>query len=320
MIVTTIAIIIGNGLDRDLGLPSSFAQFAESDEWKNLLNAFQGNQFGKWGKKNSLIWHLNNSIKPNWFDIEEEIHNFINNHPKVTKKQENIIHKEFDGIRQAFQDYLVRVTKDFKADPNKKAYELLCHLPMCPVHITKIIFNYTDPELFLMKRPEFASIFHCTCTYVHGSLMENNIVLGCDIQEGEKVNRSLSFMYKYNMLKRANFVSLALMDARDVVFFGHSINEMDFGYFREFFKMVSSSPKPFRYLTIITWDENTERDIKDNIRNQGISVTDLYNNLFSFTFIHTSKIYKGDKDEEEKWKDLLFRLQTEKRHDITPQE
>ena len=111
------------------------------------------------------------------------------------------------------------------------------------------------------------------------------------------------------MLKKANFGALTLLEAKEIIFFGHSMNEMDFGYFREFFKMLSASPKPFRNLTFITWDEKSERDIKDNIRNQGISVTDLYNNLFSLTFIHSSKIYNGDNEEKEKWKDFLFRLE-----------
>jgi hypothetical protein len=31
---TTIALVTGNGFDRDLGIPSSFSQFAESDEWE----------------------------------------------------------------------------------------------------------------------------------------------------------------------------------------------------------------------------------------------------------------------------------------------
>ena len=38
MLETTIAIIIGNGFDRDMGLPSSYPEFAKSDEWNKLLN------------------------------------------------------------------------------------------------------------------------------------------------------------------------------------------------------------------------------------------------------------------------------------------
>ena len=35
---TTIALVTGNGFDRDLGIPSSFSQFAESDEFESQRN------------------------------------------------------------------------------------------------------------------------------------------------------------------------------------------------------------------------------------------------------------------------------------------
>lgn len=135
-------------------------------------------------------------------------------------------------------------------------------------------------------------------------MKEKDIVLGCDIQTGEKVNRPLSFMYKYNMLKRPNYIAKNLREAREVIFFGHSVNEMDFCYFRDFFESASTSPEPIRNLTFITLDENSERDIKDNIRNQGVSVTDLYSNLSSLEFIYTKRLYDGDKNEKIKWKNM----------------
>ena len=96
------------------------------------------------------------------------------------------------------------------------------------------------------------------------------------------------------MLHQANHVARYLLEAKEIVFFGHSVNEMDFCYFREFFQTVCASPDSIRHLTIITYDEQSERNIKDNIRNQGISVTDLYNNLWTFEFIHTQNVYTGD--------------------------
>ncbi len=307
----SIAIIIGNGFDKDLGLPSSYPEFANSIEWKNLFNSFWGRRCGNWFLNSSLLWHLKKSIKPNWFEIEEEIHNFVQSHPTVTKKQADIIQREFAGLKKALSDYLTRICNEYKADKNKLSYQLLCQLPKFPVHIAEISFNYTNPHLFVDSNDtqDFVNIFHCSCSHVHGSLNDSDIVLGCDVQGEESVNRSLSFMYKYNMLKRTNFVAFDLLEAKEIIFFGHSVNEMDFCYFKDFFKKVCTSPKPFRNLTFVTWDERSERDIKDNIRSQGISVTELYNNLFSLTFIHSSKVYKGDKEEINKWKDLLFRLQ-----------
>ena len=313
---TTIALVTGNGFDRDLGIPSSFSHFAESDEWKNLLTDFHVNKYNRFWGGPSLLWHLNNSIKPNWFDVEEEIHQFIKRHSSVSKKQANKIQMEYEGLIKAFHNYLLRVTKNFKADNLKLSYQLLCNLPKCPVYITDYNFNYTKPESFLEEQPDFPKLFHFTRCYIHGSLSDDDIIIGCDVQNNEEVNRSLSFMYKFNKLKQTNFINLSLAEAREVIFFGHSINEMDFCYFRDFFKKASSSYEPLKDVTIITWDDNSERDIKNNIRSQGVSVTDLYNNLFSFTFIHSSKIYDGDKEENKKWKDLLFRITTVRKTEI----
>ena len=89
-----------------------------------------------------------------------------------------------------------------------------------------------------------------------------------------------------------------------------NVNEMDFCYFRDFLKAASASPKPIRHITFITLNEKSERDIKDNIRNQGISVTDLYNNLESLEFIHTEKMYSNDSKEQQKWDEMLKRIST----------
>ena len=188
----------------------------------------------------------------------------------------------------------------------------------CPLTVTEIYFNYTYPHQYI-KLPIQQEIFNGAqhwVTFVHGSLKDNDIVLGCDLQEGEQVNRQLSFMYKYNQLNKANHIARNILEAKEIIFFGHSVNEMDFCYFREFFKVASASPKPIRHLTIITYDENSERDIKDNIRNQGISVSDLYSNLWTFDFLHASKLYQEDKDEVKKWEEMLARLLSKDRHGI----
>lgn len=304
---TTVAIITGNGFDRDLGLPSSFSDFAKSDEWRNLIIAY-GVYLSRTDMEMSLLWHLNNAIQPNWFDIEEAIHQFVLNHPYVLEEEANNIRKEFEGLTSAFKRYLIRVTKDFKANKGRLAYKFLSHLPTCPINITDYTFNYTKPENFLEKQPDTHEMFHLTRCYVHGSLESNDIIIGCDIQENEKVNRHLSFMNKYNMLKNTNFINHNLAEAKEIIFFGHSINEIDFCYFKDFFRKASSSSIPPKDVTIITWDDDSERYIKDNIRSQGISVTDLYNNLSSFIFIHANKVYNGDKEETKKWDDFLYRI------------
>lgn len=319
MNMAEIAIIIGNGFDLDLGLPSKYSQFIESDEWKKIAKIPLGYVGDDNYKKQSLICYLQEKAydKENWFDIEEEIHNFVLNHTKCSERDVENIKREFDKLKSALSDYLIRVSRklEHKADKSRLAYQFLYNLQNSPYSKIEILFNYTVPDLFL-EMPTYHEIGKGFFTYVHGSLRNNDIVLGCDVQEGEKVNRSLSFMYKYNMLNRANHVARHILGAKEVVFFGHSVNEMDFGYFREFFKAASAAPEPVRHLTIITFDENSERNIKDNIRNQGISVTDLYNNLWTFDFIHTKKIYANDESEIKKWDEMMRRLMTKEHRGV----
>ena len=122
------------------------------------------------------------------------------------------------------------------------------------------------------------------------------------------------------MVKHSNYIVKNLMTAKEIIFFGHSVNEMDFGYFRQFFEVVSKTPAPIRYLTFITYDEESERCIKDNIRNQGIDVTGLYNNLYSFTFLHTKNLYNDDQKEKTEWNKLIKRIMTKTNNGVTTRE
>lgn len=311
-----IALIIGNGFDLDMGLPSSYSDFIRSIEWNDAVSGFNIFLQQKDYQEHSLIGQLQMASQDSqWFDIEKEIHQFIVSHPDNTERDVRDIKREFEVIKKALARYLKRISDTFKADENKVAFQLLFALQQSPLSNVEIYFNYTTPHAYL-KIPMYDDIGKRTFAFVHGSLKDNDIVLGCDLQEGEQVNRQLSFMYKYNMLNKANHVARNILEAKEIIFFGHSINEMDFGYFKEFFKAASASPNPIRHLTIVTYNDESERNIKDNIRNQGISVTDLYSNLWTFDIIHTSKLYDHDDKENKKWNEMIARILSEDRHGI----
>ena len=293
-----LAFIIGNGFDIDLGLPSKYSDFADSPEFHDLTRRMH-DMFHEEERNKSLILQIQQaSLKSNWFDIEEEIHKYVVDHPYLDERMIGLVRSEFDALKRSLIKYLNRVSKNFIPKSDSMSYQLFMRLEQVAGSLNIINFNYTNPIKLLWKRNCYSSNF---MTNIHGSIEDKDIVLGCDIQEGEKVNRSLSFMYKYNMLHNANHIARDLINASNIVFFGHSINEMDFSYFREFFRVASASPVPTRQLSFITYDKNSERNIKDNMRNQGISVTDLYNNLGEFDFIHSQKVYKGDSQEYDKY-------------------
>lgn len=314
-----VALIVGNGFDIDMGLPSRYSDFIRSKEWNDAVSGFNIYLQQKDYQNHSLIAQLQMaSTNSQWFDIEQEIHRFIVSHPDNTERDVRDIRSEFEVIKKALTNYLKRITSTFTADNSKVSTALHYRMRECPLTVTEIYFNYTYPHQYI-KLPIQQAIFNGAqhwVTFVHGSLRDNDIVLGCDLQEGEQVNRQLSFMYKYNQLKKANHIARNILEAKEIIFFGHSINEMDFGYFKEFFKVASASPIPIRHLTIITYDDESERNIKDNIRNQGISVSDLYSNLWTFDIIKTSKLYDNNAEEGKKWSEFLERLLTNDRHGI----
>ena len=306
-----IAIIIGNGFDLDLGLKTRYSDFMKSPEFKEIYDNSR-----KINSLYSLLEYLNERAElENWFDMELAIHDYVLEHNNIETEYEDAIKEEFESLKLALCKYLKRITSEFEVHDYKISHtflEIFCH----NIQTTRqFFFNYTNPWALLDKlNDEGTGLIEKlskgldSTTYVHGSLEKNEIVLGCDLLSGESVNKKLSFMYKYNMLKQPNHIARHIMEAKEIIFFGHSVNEMDFGYFREFFKAASASPEPARHITFITLDEKSERDIKDNIRNQGISVSDLYNNLETFEFIHTSKIYNKEKEEYKKWNNMWRRL------------
>lgn len=314
-----VALIIGNGFDIDMGLPSRYSDFIRSKEWQGVVKRVNSFLTDSSYSNHSLIAQLQlASMDSMWFDIEQELSKFIKSHPTNSQQEIGEIKEEFDLIKEGLANYLKRITNSFTADNSKLSTALHYRMRECPLTVTEIYFNYTYPHQYI-KLPIQQEIFNGAqhwFTFVHGSLKDNDIVLGCDLQEGEQVNRQLSFMYKYNQLKKANHIARHILEAKEIIFFGHSINEMDFGYFKEFFKVASASPIPIRHLTIITYDDESERNIKDNIRNQGISVSDLYSNLWTFDIIKTSKLYDNNAEEGKKWSEFLERLLTKDRHGI----
>lgn len=110
-----LALIIGNGFDLDLGLPSKYSDFMESPGWGTILSIVKSSYHSE-ELNHSLIWYLYKGAHDlNWFDIEEEIHRFIQEHPNCTEQEVQHIRNDFDLLKKALKNYLNRVTTNFKA-------------------------------------------------------------------------------------------------------------------------------------------------------------------------------------------------------------
>lgn len=299
-------LIIGNGFDIELGLQSSYYQFAASPEWKSLVRS-KIDAYNLYQAEDSLVLFIEKArLKDNWFDIELCIHDFIMAKQNMSQETANVVKEEFEDLKSTLQRYLYRISDEYNLNKENNARLLLSKVNGCPFGSYIASFNYTDSlRLCNIQREPSRTDF----TFIHGNLA-TGIVLGCDKFDNENVNRTLSFLYKYNMLSKTNHIVANMRQSREIVFYGHSVNEMDFNYFKDFFMYVSKplAPYPPRRLTFITKDEDSIRDIKDNMRNQGISLIDMYCNLDTFDFILSSQIGIPNSDSSKKWKKLLERI------------
>lgn len=94
-----VAIIIGNGFDLDMEIPSKYSDFIESPEWKPLAHTLDMFPFDDY-RNHSLIYHLQCAAnnKENWFDIEQEIYQFVQKHKECTGEEIRDIKSEFERL------------------------------------------------------------------------------------------------------------------------------------------------------------------------------------------------------------------------------
>ncbi len=117
-------------------------------------------------------------------------------------------------------------------------------------------FNYTElPEAF---KP----IFEKNTYYVHGRCTQKNIIVGTG--DSEEFNSNYDYFQKsYSPFFNPPALVPDLLAADDVIIFGHSIGENDRQYFDAFFKQqTASTPAKRINITVFTYDENSELDIK----------------------------------------------------------
>jgi len=294
-------IILGNGFDLDLGLKTSYADFAGSSQWKELMDNNAHSLDESW-----LLGFLKSKYDVNqWIDIESALLEYAVDKTKshiMANAAEDAI--DFKALCQALKNYLRDQQEQFCSSIHSVASGFMKHIASLSGQSSLYSFNYTDLNVLAGK---YGLTMNNIVHHIHGSLAaDDDIILG--IETSERIDDQYAFLFKTQNRKYAHTNILKdLRDKEEYVFFGHSLNGMDYEYFKRTFQDLSilSSSKPPR-LTIITKDEASENRFKSFLRRH-ISLQGLYS-YSNPVFILTDLVYENDKSEIQKVRDLFERL------------
>lgn len=300
-----ISIVLGNGFDLNLMLRTSYSDFAKSREFCNLPKSSPLNKYvDTTNPEKSLYAHLQSVFdRQNWFDIEEEIYRYaskLNNIPRL-------LPLEFDSIKDALKRYLIRVVKNTMPCQESLAYQFMKNvIEDSDSEISIFNFNYTNC-LTLCNCNLRDKVYYCN---IHGDLT-SDIVLGYYDYKNMFSDNTVSFMDKSFMLRKAGFgISTKLKEANDVIFFGHSLNPMDFSYFKSYFDYVVKAAPADRSLAFICLDGESILDIKWKLKTQGYDIRSLHDNLNNVDFIRTHNWNERNEKDVTIYDQLINRLCT----------
>ena len=295
-------IILGNGFDLDLGLKTSYADFAKSEFWQDLM-ADNSHSYNS----QRLLGFLKEKYNvEKWINIEAALLDYALD-KTVNQTLSNAVDDKEDYLQlcQSLKYYLIEQQNSFVPSDISVARGLMGCLKNISNTSKIYTFNYTQLDVLALKlniRLGYDAV------HIHGSLMdEGNLILGID--SDKHIDEQYSFLYKtQNRQYRHTDIIKDLRDKDEYVFFGHSLNGMDYSYFKSLFSILANTNLSTPRLTIIAKNEDDENRFKNFLRKEYISLPALYSNSIP-TFILTDEVYNKNESERKKIQDLFERLQ-----------
>lgn len=269
-------IILGNGFDLDLGLKTSYRDFLKSNQFRTLLDENCGMDIDM----NIFQFIKDQSQLETWGGVEASLLDFVQKFKTCpNQKIKNTIRSSYEKLEKGIADYLADISYEAINESSCAIY--LLHRLSNMVNVYS--YNYTDVN-------RIPTINNSSVKHLHGTLKENNIILG--VQDANITN-GLGFVKKsyhsnYNSME---FVRDRLASER-ILFFGHSLCMSDKEYFTSLF--CASQNNHCKQIDFIIHDENGKDLILDNIEQLSkLNIAKVRENI-RINFHFTKEQYKGE--------------------------
>lgn len=266
--------IIGNGFDLDLGMNTRFSDFANSEDWPFNYSL------------SNLAYHLQKRAKiEKWFDLEKELLHYAKG--SIVRNLELDKHS-FEELTERLSLYISR-EESKQLNASSVAAQVLKAVIANGYFESIYSFNYTD--LYgIAHRIGIHDEFKYE--HVHGSLKEHSIILG--FEEQTDVCPGYEFMYKtFSPYYESHPIQYDMLEADEVVFFGHSLGHNDYHYFKAFFLSQcrdGMTRKDSKRVTFFTYDNASAIEILFQLRQMNEKKTNLLYNLNNFQIICTKDV------------------------------
>lgn len=284
-----IVLVIGNGFDIDLGLKTKYKDFLDSKYFTDYL------------EKAPVFDHVGHIVddlnifdylflkgydKENWIDIEQELSKLATSassrNNKLLRKASKKEEETFELLHKQLCSYLKSI--DYSRINNSTSLQLLRVLCKC-ADVEIISYNYTD----LHKLEQYLSCkLNKPIDYVHGKIEDESIILG--FEDNIEIDNSYAFMIKsFSPHYKSHNVRQKLLEANEVIFFGHSLGSTDYHYFQDLFRRQSNPDlaDQKQIIRIFTSDEKSRRDILIRLREMNNKRSDYIFDLCDFNLYRT---------------------------------
>lgn len=271
--------IIGNGFDLDLGWKTRYSDFASSKFWI-------GDSYGS-----DLKSRLNQDKNiEKWFDLEMSLLNYAKADESGSHSSLYEYTKEHD--KQCFKELTQGLSSYLKAEENKSVNEKSVAAKvlrgiLSNGYFTSIYsFNYTNLKSIAGKLGLSTDFRY---EHVHGSIATDFIILG--VEDAVDLYPGYSFLYKtFSPHYESHHIQYDLLEADEVVFFGHSLGKNDYHYFQSFFRRQcdeSLERKQGKRITFFTYDDASRIGMLEQLREMNDKKTNYLFGLNDMEFICT---------------------------------
>lgn len=269
--------IVGNGFDLNLGWNTRYEDFIHS-KCCPIQPAGSGSC--------PMEEYLARQVEiERWYDLECYLQEYALNRNHSRIKADPKDEPFFDKLRESLTAYITQEAQK-EIDADSLAVKVLKAIVTNGFFSSIYTFNYTDLSRIarmagILKKFDFK--------FVHGDAYHDSIILGVDghsdLREGYAYLRKVNSEHY-----RSNHIRYDLQECDEVVFFGHSLGDMDYPYFADFFYTQShcTNRKDGKRITIFTKDNHSRLQIMEQLRMMNAGETEHLQNDNEFNVIMTA--------------------------------